>query len=109
MPASNVSLPKFPKGYARPAAWPTHLASASASPAGLVVLSITLTNAVFRPAERVRWLPAAGMSNLVSDRDFVLRTVRVWFPNGLHVLYCTSVAADEQVEGDPGKMPCTIR
>jgi hypothetical protein len=45
----------------------------------------------------------------VSDRDFVLRTVRVWFPNGMHVLYCTSVGAEAAVEGDPGKTPCTIR
>jgi hypothetical protein len=51
----------------------------------------------------------AGAAAFVSDRDFVLRTVRVWFPNGMHVLYCTSVGAESAVEGDPGKAPCTIR
>ncbi|WIA30087.1 hypothetical protein OEZ86_000182 [Tetradesmus obliquus] len=50
-----------------------------------------------------------GASAFVSDRDFVLRTVRVWFPNGMHVLYCTSLGPEVAVEGDPGKTPCTIR
>lgn len=52
---------------------------------------------------------AAGVSNLVSDRDFVLRAVRVFFPNGMCVLSCHSVGPGEVVPGDPGPVPRMIR
>jgi len=45
----------------------------------------------------------------VSDRDFVLRTVRVFFPNGMSVLFCRSVGPEEEVPGDPGPRPHMIR
>jgi hypothetical protein len=49
------------------------------------------------------------MSRLVSDRDFVLRTVRVFFPNGMRVLACSSVAPGDTVKGDPGPRTAMIR
>lgn len=52
---------------------------------------------------------AAGVSNLVSDRDFVVRAARVCFPNGMSVLTCQSVGPGEAVPGDPGPMPRMIR
>lgn len=51
----------------------------------------------------------AGVSNLVSDRDFVLRATRVCFPNDMCVLTCDSVGPGEAVPGDPGPMPRMIR
>jgi hypothetical protein len=51
-----------------------------------------------------------GVSRFVSDRDFLLRVVRVNFPHGLHVLACHSLPPDEVVPGDPGpSLPHTIR
>lgn len=50
-----------------------------------------------------------GVSQFVSDRDFILRTVRVFFPNGMHVLYCHSVGPGEHVSGSPGQLPHMIR
>lgn len=50
-----------------------------------------------------------GVSQFVSDRDFVLRTVRVFFPNGMSVLFCRSVGPEEEVPGDPGPRPHMIR
>lgn len=52
---------------------------------------------------------AAGVSNLVSDRDFVLRAVRVFFPKGMCVLSVHSVGPEEEVAGDPGPAPRMIR
>lgn len=50
-----------------------------------------------------------GFSRLVSDRDFLVRAVRVFFPNGVRVLYCRSIREGEVVAGDPGQLPRTIR
>lgn len=45
----------------------------------------------------------------MSDRDFVLRAVRVFFPNGMCVLSVHSVGPEEEVAGDPGPAPRMIR
>jgi hypothetical protein len=57
------------------------------------------------------WLRCvAGVSKLVRDRDFVLRAVRVFFPNGMCVLSCHSVGPEEAAAGgDTGPLPRMIR
>eukprot|EP00775_Hariotina_reticulata_P006458 gene6458-6687_t len=48
-------------------------------------------------------------THLVADRDFVVRAVRVFFPNGMCVLFIRSVGPQEQVPGDPGPRRHRIR
>lgn len=51
----------------------------------------------------------AGVSRFISDRDFILRTARVVFPNGIRVLYVRSASPDDVVEGDPGRSSRMVR
>lgn len=50
-----------------------------------------------------------GLTALVSDRDFVLRLVRVTCPNGVRVLSVRSAGVTEAIVGDPGPLPRTVR
>jgi hypothetical protein len=51
----------------------------------------------------------AGVSRIIRDRDFILRTVRVCFPNGIHVLLVRSVPLEETMARDPGAATGMVR
>jgi hypothetical protein len=51
----------------------------------------------------------AGLAPLVSTCDFLVRAVKVAFPDGVRAMCCYSVRPGDKVAGDPGPLPHTIR